>query len=77
MKNEKPVLAAECHFEIKQNYHLETRSSKVDESFIDYFLESETGAFAINFDVSLYVPPQIVLDLEEELEKQIQSPKTK
>ena len=40
----------ECHFEVKFNYNLETHCSKIDESFIDYLLDSENNNFVIYFD---------------------------
>ena len=57
-----------CHYEVRYNYNLETHCSKIDESFVDYLMDSERGNFIIYFDQSLYEPPQIILNLEKELE---------
>lgn len=57
------------HFEHRFNYNLRTHCSKVDASFVDYLLDSERGNFIVYFDEALYEPPQIILNLEQELEK--------
>lgn len=54
---------------MRYNYNLETHCSKIDESFVDYLTDSERGNFIIYFDQSLYEPPQIILNLEKELER--------
>ena len=59
----------DTHFEVRYNYNLETHCSKIDESFVDYLMDSERGNFIIYFDQSLYEPPQIILNLEKELER--------
>lgn len=51
---------------------METHCSKIDESFIDYLLDSEHNSFILYFDQALYEAPQIILELEEELERQEQ-----
>ena len=57
------------HFEHRFNFNLRTHCSKVDASFVDYLLDSERGNFIVYFDEALYEPPQIILNLEQELEK--------
>jgi hypothetical protein len=56
------------HFEVKKQLNLETRCSKVDESFVDYYLDSESRNFRIYFDPSLFQAPEITRNLEAELE---------
>ena len=41
---------ANMHFEIRYNYNLETHCSKIDESFVDYLIDSERGNFIMYFD---------------------------
>jgi hypothetical protein len=65
------------HYEVKFNYNMETHCCKIDESFIDYLLDSENNNFVIYFDQALYEAPQIILNLEEELERQEQEAKSK
>ena len=48
---------------------METHCSKIDESFIDYLMDSERGDFTVYFDQALYEAPQIIINLEEELER--------
>lgn len=67
-KDKKDAMA-NSHFEVRYNYNLETHCSKIDESFVDYLMDSERGNFIIYFDQSLYEPPQIILNLEKELER--------
>ena len=69
-KSESPV--GETHYEVRHNYNLETHCSKIDESFVDYLTDNDRGNFVIYFDQSLYEAPQIILNLEQELEKQEQ-----
>ena len=45
------------HFDIRHNYNLITHCSKIDESFIDYMLDSDRGNFVVYFDQSLYEAP--------------------
>ena len=45
------------HFDIRNNYNLITHCSKIDESFVDYMLDSENGNFVVYFDQSLYEAP--------------------
>ena len=54
-----------CHFEIRYNFNLKTHCSKVDGSFVDYMLDSETGNFIIYFDKDLYEPPSIIVKCEQ------------
>ena len=58
------------HFEHRFNFNLRTHCSKVDASFVDYLLDSDRGNFIVYFDEALYEPPQIILTLEQDLEKQ-------
>ena len=60
------------HFEVRHNYNLLTHCSKIDESFVDYMMDSERGNFVVYFDQALYEAPQIILNLEIELEKKEQ-----
>ena len=48
---------------------METHCSKIDESFVDYLTDSERGNFIVYFDQALYEAPQIILNLEAELER--------
>jgi len=48
---------------------METHCSKIDESFIDYLMDSPRGDFTVYFDQALYEAPQIILNLEEDLER--------
>ena len=48
---------------------METHCSKIDESFVDYLIDSERGNFTVYFDQALYEAPQIILNLEDELER--------
>lgn len=59
------------HYELRYNFNLRTHCSKIDESFVDYMLDSERGNFLVYFDLALYEPPQIILNLEAELERQL------
>ena len=43
--------------------------SKIDESFVDYLTDNERGNFIVYFDQALYEAPQIILNLEIELER--------
>jgi len=54
---------ADDHFDIRFNYELRIHCSKIDESFVDYPLESARGNFMCYFDQALYEPPQIVLNI--------------
>lgn len=65
------------HFDVRINYNLETHCSKVDESFIDYILDSENGSFIVYFDQALYEAPTIILNLQAQLEKQEEEKKAK
>ena len=67
----------ENHFEVKYNFNLETHCSKIDESFVDYLLDSENSSFVLYFDQALYEAPQITLDLEAELDRMEQEAKQK
>lgn len=62
---------------MKFNFNLQTHCSKIDESFVDYLLDSENNSFVLYFDQALYEAPQITLDLEAELEKAEQEAKAK
>ena len=66
---------ADDHYEIRYNFNLRTHCSKIDESFVDYILDSNRGCFSMYFDQALYKPPQIVLSLEAELERQVRDEK--
>ena len=45
------------HFDVRYNYNMETHCSKIDESFIDYLMDSERGDFTVYFDQALYEAP--------------------
>jgi len=64
-----PTLGESDHFEMRYNLNLRTHCSKIDESFVDYLLDSERGNFLVYFDLALYEPPQIILNLESDLER--------
>ena len=51
------------HYDIRFNYELRIHCSKIDESFVDYPLESVRGNFMCYFDQALYEPPQLVLNV--------------
>jgi hypothetical protein len=55
---------------VRHNFNLETHCSKIDESFVDYLTDNERGNFIVYFDQALYEAPQIILNLEIELERQ-------
>lgn len=55
---------------MRHNFNLETHCSKIDESFVDYLTDNERGNFIVYFDQALYEAPQIILNLEIELERQ-------
>jgi hypothetical protein len=38
------------HYDIRHNYNLITHCSKIDESFVDYMLDSDRGNFVVYFD---------------------------
>jgi len=47
-----------------------THLSKIDKSFVDYYTsESDNNNFMIYFDQALYEVPQMITDLEIDLEK--------
>ena len=71
--NERP----QKHYGVRFHYNLRTHSSKIDESFVDYFLDSERGNFSLFFDQALYEAPQIIRKLEEDLERQEEEAKAK
>jgi hypothetical protein len=45
------------HFDTRHNYNLITHCSKIDESFVDYMLDSDRSNFVVYFDQSLYETP--------------------
>lgn len=53
------------HYEVRYNFNLKTHCSKVDGSFVDYMLDSETGNFIIYFDKDLYEPPSLIVKAEQ------------
>ena len=57
---------------MRLNYDLKTHCSKIDESFVDYMMDSDRGNFIVYFDQALYEAPQIIINLEEELLRQEQ-----
>ena len=52
-----PKLGESDHFEMRYNLNLRTHCIKIDESFVDYLLDSERGNFLVYFDLALYEPP--------------------
>lgn len=56
-KREAPSDPNSKHFDIRHNYNLITHCSKIDESFVDYMLDSDRGNFVVYFDQSLYEAP--------------------
>ena len=56
-KEEPKPKKTSTHFEIRHNYNLLTHCSKIDESFVDYMMDSERGNFVVYFDQALYEAP--------------------
>ena len=44
------TLPKQVHYEVRKNYYMETHCSKIDESFVDYLLDSDVGNFIVYFD---------------------------
>ena len=45
------------YYDVRFNYNIESHCCKADESFIDYYIDSEKGKFTIYFDNALYQVP--------------------
>ncbi len=52
-----PETGDQKHYDVRHNYNLVTHCSKIDESFVDYMLDSDRGNFIVYFDQSLYEAP--------------------
>ena len=52
------------YYEVKDNYNIKSHMSKVDDSFVDYYVDSDKYNFIIYFDKSLFQAPSNIKDWE-------------